>query len=81
MLEAPSHFLFVFFGIETAFQTRAQFLFFGCGCCNEREERDLLLDVVQFRSEGEQLLFSRQPAWMFGIQSNASEVVSNAQAH
>jgi hypothetical protein len=81
MWDDPSHFLSVFFGIETAFQTHARFFVFGCGCCNEREERDLLLDVVQFRSQGEQLFFRRQPAWMFGIQSNASEVVSNAQAH
>jgi hypothetical protein len=28
MLQAPNHFLFVFFGIETAFQTRARFFVF-----------------------------------------------------
>jgi hypothetical protein len=58
----PSRFLLVVFDIETAFQTRARFCVFGCGCFNERGERDLLLDVVQFRSQGQQLCFRGQLA-------------------
>ena len=46
-----------------------------------RKNEDLLLDVIQFRSQREKLCFTGDPAWMFGIESNAGQVLSNAQTH
>jgi hypothetical protein len=79
-MHAPSRFLLVIFEIGTAFQSRAWFVF-ECGCCNEREKRNELLGPFQFRSQGEQVCFGGEFARMLGVQSNASEVMTNAKAH
>ena len=44
--------MLVIFEIGTAFQSRAQLVVFGCGCCNE-QRNEICYDVVQFGSQGE----------------------------
>ena len=46
--------MLVVFGVETALQSHACFLF-GCGCFQSGEERGRLFDVVQFRSQCQKL--------------------------
>jgi hypothetical protein len=77
----PSRFLLVVFGIGTAIQSRAQFFLFGCGCCVERDEREELLGQFQFGSECQELCFTGDSARMFGIESNASEIMTNPKTH
>jgi hypothetical protein len=45
------------------------------------KERDQLLDVLKFRSQRQELRFTGNLAWVFWIESNASEIMSNAQTH
>lgn len=68
-MQHADRFLFVFFGIGTAFQTHACILSSRCGCCVERNERYGLLGQFQFGSECQQLRFTGDLA---------SEVMTNS---
>lgn len=69
------------FGGGTAFQTRAQVLDLGAVVARERNERDRLLDVLQFRSERQEFYFTGDLARMFGIEGNASQILPNPKTH
>ena len=46
-----------------------------------RKNEDVLLDVIQFRSQRQEFCFRSQSAWILWVESNASQVMPNAKAH
>ncbi len=81
MFQSPSRFLLVVFGGGTAFQTCARVLDLGAVVARERNERDRLLDVIQFRSERQEFCFTGELAGMFGIEGHASQILPNPKTH
>ncbi len=55
------------------------FLRMGLSCLTG--ERLSLLDPLKFRSQCQYFRFTRNLAWMFGIQGDACEIVPNTQPH